>query len=48
MAARFVYDGTMSGALIAAALGATFVLSGSNVHCIPYANGMRVIVVGSC
>ena len=40
MAASVLYDGVISGALIIAAVGANTAISS-----IPYANGMRVMII---
>jgi hypothetical protein len=43
MAATILYDGTISGGAIAA----TIACSGANVISIPYANGMRVLLIAN-
>ena len=40
-AADILYDGAISGSAIAA----TITMSGANVITIPYANGMRVLIL---
>lgn len=40
--AKFLYDGLVSGSAIASAIGT---VSGSAIVVIPYANGMRVVIV---
>lgn len=45
--ATFLYDGRMSGALMVTALGDAYALSGQDVKVIPYANGMRCIIIAT-
>ena len=42
MTATQIYDGSISGALIVSAIGT---VSGASLLAIPYANGMKVVIV---
>lgn len=44
MTTTCLYDGRLSGTLIATAC---LTYSGTTIHAIPYANGQRVIILGS-